>query len=81
MSGLDRTKNADDGLKSFYVALGLAIIVSWPINFWKFTQCDFEAPYKCEIVHGAGVFPIAGVITAWMSPEVGLDDCRERRAL
>jgi hypothetical protein len=43
--------------------------VTWVMNLVKFSECDFEAPYKCEIIHGAGLIPMAAWVTAWMDME------------
>ena len=40
-------------------------VSTWMINLDEFTHCDFKAPYKCEIVHGIGLFPPANFITMW----------------
>ena len=42
----------------------LALIVGWILNIVNFVQCDFEAPYKCEIVRAIGipVAPIGGIV-------------------
>jgi hypothetical protein len=48
--------------------------VTWPINFYKFTKCDFKGDYKCEITHGIGVVVfIASPITLW----TGTDEKKE----
>ena len=33
----------------------------------KFAGCDFEKPFKVEIVHGLGIVCGTGVITGWMN--------------
>ena len=40
--------------------------ISWLVNGYKFIQCDFEAPYKAEVVHGIGVFTPLCLVTAWV---------------
>ena len=35
-------------------------------NIYKLTQCDFEPPYKCEVVHGLGIIPLVGIVTGWV---------------
>lgn len=48
----------------FIIALMIACMVGWCKNAYRFTQLDFEAPYKAEVVRGIGLFtpigPIAG---------------------
>lgn len=50
----------------FVLLMWGGIIVSWCYNLVELTECDFEAPYKCEAVHGIGLFPPAAVVTAWI---------------
>ena len=41
-------------------------IWSWVSNLLQFIDCDFNAPYKEEIIHGIGVFvPAASFFTVW----------------
>ena len=50
----------------FVALLAFAQVAAWFVNFYKVTQCDFEAPYKSEVLHGLGVFcPPAAIITVW----------------
>ncbi len=53
---------------SFLLILVILIgIVSFGVNIYQFCKCDFEPPYKAEIVHGAGiVFPPAAMVTVWV---------------
>jgi len=44
--------------------------ISWPVNLWKFTRCDFESPFKCEIFHALGLIPVLSPFTVW----IGTDD-------
>ena len=30
------------------------------------TECDFEAPYKAEVIHAVGIISPVGAITGWM---------------
>ena len=50
--------------------LWLVVIVivaaGWIANLIKLVDCDFEAPYKCEVVHLAGLIPPVGMIVGWM---------------
>lgn len=39
--------------------------ISWTTNLYKFTQCDFAGPYKCEAIHAAGIIPPISWVTAW----------------
>ena len=42
------------------------VLGCWIGNLVKLINCDFEAPYKGEIVHAIGLLPIASVITVWI---------------
>ena len=49
----------------FGTTLATIIILLWIINFNKLMDCDFETPYKCEIMHGIGIVPILSILTVW----------------
>jgi hypothetical protein len=50
------------------VALPLACATGIGLNIYKLTQCDFEAPYKAEIIRGIGVFPVVpiGIVAGYL---------------
>lgn len=40
----------------------------WVMNLVKLCKCDFDAPYKGEVIHAVGVFvPPTAVITVWFN--------------
>lgn len=43
----------------------LYLVVCWIVNLIKLLNCDFEAPYKEEIIHLIGLTPIISGVTAW----------------
>lgn len=51
----------------FLVAFYTYLFGSWIVNLIQFLQCDFQGPWKDEIVKGIGVllFP-ANCVTVWM---------------
>ena len=49
--------------------IALVIITAWVTNLVKLTDCDFQAPYKCEVIHGVGIIPPVAVVTAWFSSD------------
>jgi len=53
-----------------WLLIALAVI-GWLKNIVKFSDCDFVAPYKCEVVHGIGIVPVVGAFTGWMDIEDG----------
>lgn len=48
---------------SFVILAG----IGWVKNIIKFARCDFNAPYKAEIVHGLGIVTGYGAITGWIN--------------
>lgn len=51
----------------FLVAFHLYFAISWVVNAYQFFTCDFNAPYKEEIVHGLGlIIPYLSTITVWI---------------
>ena len=42
------------------------MIGCWIGNFYKFVNCDFQAPYKGEIIHAVGLVPILSIATVWI---------------
>ena len=50
----------------FGVVIFVVVAVGWVKNIIKLSDCDFEAPYKCEVVHAVGVVPPVGMITGWL---------------
>ena len=53
-------------MKAIILAILITAISAYAINVWKFVGCDFESPWKCELLHGAGVIaaPLS-LITVW----------------
>ena len=47
----------------------LLIAGSWLVNLFKLTNCDFEAPYRCEVIHAAGIIPPVALVTAWIASD------------
>ena len=60
-----------DTWRDVFIVCIFYILGAWIVNINKFSQCDFESPYKCEMVHAIGLVPIAATITAWFSFEEG----------
>jgi prepilin-type N-terminal cleavage/methylation domain-containing protein len=52
------------------IVIGLVLFVvmaiGWIKNLVKLTNCDFETPLKCEVIHGAGLIPPIGMVTGWL---------------
>jgi hypothetical protein len=53
----------------FFIFLCLLVPVSWGVNLWKLTECDFKggesATYRCEVLHGVGLIPVVSIFTVW----------------
>lgn len=64
-------------MKSFItlapIVLALAVVIggvtAYVVNFNKFANCDFEAPVKCEVIHGIGLIPAFTLITVWFDSD------------
>lgn len=44
-------------------------IAGWGINIVKLTRCDFQPPYKAEIIRSVGLVPIVGAVVGWIDIE------------
>jgi len=47
----------------------LVIGIGWVKNLVKLSNCDFEKPYKAEIIHAVGLIPPVGMVTGWLNLE------------
>ncbi len=52
---------------SIWLVLLLVVGIGWVKNLIKLTECDFESPYKCEVVYTVGLIPIVGMVTGWLN--------------
>ena len=42
--------------------------ITWTINSIQLSSCDFEYPYRCEVIHTIGlVLPPISMATVWFS--------------
>jgi len=54
-------------LPALSVLFSVFLAVSWIVNLVKFIQCDFQASWRDEIIHGIGVFfALPSIVTAWI---------------
>lgn len=44
----------------------MIVVISWTVNAVRLVSCDFEAPYKAEVLHTIGLIPIIAPITVWV---------------
>ena len=55
------------GCSLFMLGVWAYGIVAFIWNLIKLSQCDFNAPYKEEVIHAIGLFvPPASLITCWL---------------
>lgn len=54
--------------KFFIVILASMIFLAatYSVNLVRFVNCDFEQPYKAEVVYGSGLVLPSFVVTAFM---------------
>jgi hypothetical protein len=48
------------------VLILVIVFTGWVKNIIKLSECDFEAPYKAEVVHAVGIIPPVGMVTGWL---------------
>lgn len=53
----------------YLVVVVLVFLATWSVNMYKLTQCDFESPYRCEVIHGLGAIPLFSIGTVWASTD------------
>lgn len=62
--------NNDTTVLRTIIILWLIVIISWVGNIVKFTSCDFESDFRCEVIHGIGVFVApASIVTVWFDDD------------
>lgn len=49
----------------FILLLHIAMIITWIINLIQLLRCDFQEPWREEIIHAIGLIPYASLITVW----------------
>jgi hypothetical protein len=55
-----------------YAVFGMfTMLLAWAVNIYQLSECDFKPDYKCEVLHGIGVFPAAAPITVWFPTDKG----------
>jgi Tfp pilus assembly protein PilV len=62
--------NTDTGISLIAFLFAITIMgigmTGWVKNIIKLSNCDFEAPYQSEVIHGIGIVPIIGAVTGWI---------------
>lgn len=59
------TKDTPSGCIFLMLLLSAYTIVSWIVNLYKLTQCDFIGPWKEELIHIIGLVPAFSWVTCW----------------
>ena len=54
------------GIVMYFMVL-IVMGVGWSLNLYKLVHCDFEAPYKTEIIRTVSILPVIGMFTGWMT--------------
>ena len=54
------------GMMIFGFVVIAVVAIGWVKNVIKLANCDFEAPYKCEVIHAVGLIPPVGMVTGWL---------------
>ncbi len=44
----------------------VAAVTGYVKNVIKLAECDFQAPYKAEVMHAVGIIPPIGMFTGYM---------------
>jgi len=47
-------------------AIAVFFLACWIVNLVKLLSCDFDSPWKDEIVHAIGLIPPCSLVTAWL---------------
>jgi hypothetical protein len=60
--------NLQDTLVVLLAILIICLPVDYVVNIVKFFCCDFDAPYKAEVIRGICIFPLAplGCVVGWI---------------
>ena len=52
---------------SIGATIAIVLFTGWVFNIYKLaTECDFVAPYKCEVVRVIGLVPPIGAVVGWI---------------
>ena len=54
------------GIMIFGAVVVAVVAVGWVKNVIKLANCDFEAPYRAEVIHAVGLIPPVGMVTGWL---------------
>lgn len=65
------SKSENFGLVSaaFLVVIVIAGATGWIKNVIKLSDCDFESPYKEEVIRAVGIIPPVGAVVGYINFE------------
>ena len=65
-----KSQKAFTSVELLVVIIAVVVIGSWMWNAAKLMSCDFKSDYKCEVIHGIGVFvPPISIVTTWFGDD------------
>lgn len=54
-------------LTAIFAIPAVLAATGWCLNVYKLaTVCDFQAPYKCEVIRAVGIIPPIGAIVGYI---------------
>jgi hypothetical protein len=51
------------------IVFWLFFVICWIVNLVQLINCDFEAPYKKEVIKAIGVCTGVSFVTVWINPK------------
>ena len=54
------------GIFKLWATITVYTLITWSICVYRFASCDFEAPYKAEVLYGISLATPACWVTAWI---------------
>lgn len=51
------------------ICIIVVFTIFWAVNAYKFTDCDFKSPYRCEAIHAVGIIPVFSIVTVWFDTD------------
>ena len=65
---IPKTSSFSGTILLLQVLLIVVFGTAWLANLYRFVKCDFEAPWKGEVIHAVGlVVPPAALVTMWFN--------------
>ena len=58
-------RNTENTIGTILLVGVLLFALAWVVNAVKFVNCDFDAPYRCEVLHGIGLVPLLAPVFVW----------------